>query len=489
MHAGEHIFFYDSGKNWWSRVGKPQNMPVGEIGGPDSEVFYDFETPHDTQYGEHCHPNCDCGRFLEVGNSVFMEYIKTEKGFEKLPQQNVDFGGGLERIAAASLGNSDVFKIDLLSVVIAQLETLSGKKYEENKVAFRVVTDHIRGAVFMIGDNILPSNSEQGYFVRRLLRRAVRFADVIGIPEGKLKNLAESTISMYSAHYNNLETKKSHIMDAIADEETQFRKTLEQGLKQFNRISLRIDLPSQDHKDEIYTTPVQVNGTVRYIPKNANVEGVRQISGRNAFELFTTYGFPIELTEEIAHERGLTVDTKTFKTLMEEHRELSRKGAEHKFKGGLADHSEKVVMYHTATHLLLAALRNELGDHVHQAGSNITGERMRFDFTHGDKVSPEILARVETFVNNAIKNSAQVSIDTMPKAIAEKDPTIEGSFWERYPDEVKVYTITGSDGIIYSRELCGGPHMEETGAITGVFKIVKEESSSAGVRRIKAVLA
>ncbi len=485
----EHIFFYDSGKNWWSRVGKPQNMPVGEIGGPDSEVFYDFGTEHDTAFGPHCHPNCDCGRFLEIGNSVFMEYLKTETGFEKLPQQNVDFGGGLERIAAAALGDSDVFKIDLLNVVITQLESLTGKKYEENKVAFRVVTDHIRGAVFMIGDGIVPANAEQGYFVRRLLRRAVRFADILNLPHGTLKDLAESIIGMYGAHYTNLSAKKADIMATIEEEEVQFRKTLEQGLKQFNKISLKINLPSQDHPDEVFSVPIMVKGKKLYVPKNPKVQGEKHISGKNAFELFTTYGFPIELTEEIAEERGLTVDVATFKNLMEEHRELSRKGAEHKFKGGLADHSEKVVMYHTATHLLLAALRHELGTHVHQAGSNITGERMRFDFTHTDKVDPETLARVEAFVNNAITHSARVSIDTVPKAIAEKDPTIEGSFWERYPDEVKVYTITGNDGTIYSRELCGGPHVEETGAITGTFKIVKEESSSAGVRRIKAVLA
>lgn len=488
MKEGERIFYYDSGKNWWSRVGKPEKMPVGEIGGPDSEVFYDFGTEHDTKFGPHCHPNCDCGRFLEIGNSVFMEYLRTENGFEKLPQRNVDFGGGLERIAAASVGNSDVFTIDLLRTVVTQIETLSGKSYTDNTMAFRVITDHMRGATFMIGDNILPSNTEQGYFVRRLIRRAVRFADVLGIPHDTLKDLAGTVTDLYGAHYTNLTIKRDAIMAVVAEEEAQFRKTLEQGLKQFNKISVRIDVPTKETPDETHTAPIVVNGKTLYAPQSALLHSTKMISGKNAFELFTTYGFPIELTEEIAKERDLTVDTATFKKLMEEHRELSRKGAEQKFKGGLADHSEKVVMYHTATHLLLAALRKELGDHVHQAGSNITGERMRFDFTHHDKVSPDVLARIEAYVNDAIKNGASVSIDTMAKDIAHSDPTIEGSFWERYPDEVKVYTIKGNDGTIYSRELCGGPHVENTGAIEGTFKIVKEESSAQGVRRIKAVL-
>ena len=214
----------------------------------------------------------------------------------------------------------------------------------------------------------------------------------------------------------------------------------------------------------------------------------KQISGKNAFELFTTYGFPIELTEEIAREEGMTVDLKSFEKLMDEHRDLSRSGAEQKFKGGLADHSEKVVQYHTATHLMLAGLRRELGDGIHQAGSNITGERLRFDFTHGEKVDRETLDRVEDFVNNAISAGATVSTEVMEKDSAHSDATVEGSFWEKYPDQVTVYTITAPDGTVYSRELCGGPHVTNTSEIEGVFKIKKEESSSAGVRRIKAVL-
>lgn len=477
MHEGERIFYYDASKNWWSRSGKPENMPVGEIGGPDSEVFYDFGTEHDTAYGAHCHPNCDCGRFLEIGNSVFIEYIKQEDGtFTQLPQRNVDFGGGLERITAATVNDPDVFKIDLLFGIITAIEELSNKSYENHHTAFRVIADHIRGAVFMIGDGVLPSNTEQGYFVRRLLRRSVRYADTLGIPEGEFKNLATHVVDTYATQYPNLVDRKVEILDAIANEETQFRKTLEKGLKQFEKVQLQIHMQSKE-----------VDGK-KVIDPEKGATAKRAISAENAFELFTTYGFPIELTEEIASERGMIVDRNGFEKLMNEHREKSRAGAEQKFKGGLADHSEKVVQYHTATHLMLAALRRELGEHVHQAGSNITGERLRFDFTHSDKVERNTLDRIEQYVNDAIQGGGTVSIATMTKTAAENDPTVEGSFWDRYPDEVKVYTITSSSGEVLSRELCGGPHVTDLSEITGTFKITKEESSSAGVRRIKAAL-
>lgn len=453
MRDGERIFAYEAKKNWWSRAGAPEKMPAGEPGGPDSEIFYDFGTEHDPAFGEHCHPNCDCGRFLEICNSVFMEYVKNADGsFSKLPQQNVDFGGGLERIAAAAGGDGDVFKVDLLGNTVAQVETLSGKRYAENLQAFRVIADHIRGAVFMIGDGVLPANTEQGYFVRRLLRRSVRYADVLGIPDGKLAELAGSVIQTYREHYAGLGQRRDVILEAIRAEEGQFRKTLEKGMREFEKLA---------------TT---------------------DISGHDAFVLFTTYGFPVELTEELAAERGIAVDRATVAAEMEKHRELSRAGAEQKFKGGLADHSEKVVQYHTATHLLLAGLRKELGADVHQAGSNITGERLRFDFTYPEKVSREVLDRVEQFVNDAIAAGATVSIETMQKTDAESDPSVEGSFWDRYPDEVKVYTVKGTDGAVYSRELCGGPHVENTDELTGTFRITKEEASSAGVRRVKAVL-
>ncbi len=477
---GGRIFYYDAAKNWWSRSGKPSNMPAGEIGGPDSEVFYDFGPEHATHpvFGkQEPHPNSDSGQFLEIGNSVFIEYIKQEDGsFTKLPQRNVDFGGGLERIAAAKVGNPDVFLVDLLNVVVKQIGGLSGKLYPGNEVAFRVITDHIRGAVFMIGDGVYPSNDQQGYFVRRLLRRAVRYADKLAIPAGKFSELAESVITAYESHYPNLGEKRQDIKDAIAREEDQFRKTLEAGLKQFNKVSLQIHLTSKE-----------VDGK-KVIDKEVAPVAKQAISAQNAFELYTTYGFPIELTEEIAAEKGLIVERAGFEKLMAEHRGLSRAGAEQKFKGGLADQSEQVVQYHTATHLMLAGLRQLLGSHVHQAGSNITGERLRYDFTHGEKISDEILRKVEDYVNNAIKQGGEVTISMMSKVDAQNDPTIEASFWDRYPDEVKVYTMTTTDGVIVSKELCGGPHVERLEDIKGTFKITKEESSSAGVRRIKAIL-
>lgn len=476
MQPGERIFYYDAKKNWWSRAGVPANMPAGEPGGPDSEMFYDFGTEHDPKWGEHCHPNCDCGRFVEIGNNVFMQFQKNEDGsFSELAAKNIDFGGGLERIAAAVNGDPDVFKVDLLHNVVSQIERLSGKKYDDNQEAFRVITDHIRGAVFMIGDGILPGNTEQGYFVRRLLRRAVRYADILEVKSGEFKNLAESVIASYEAHYTNLGDQRVAITDAIALEEEQFRKTLENGLKQFNKISLQVHVSTKE-----------VDGK-KVIDQDSATQ-VQAISAQNAFDLFTTYGFPIELTQEIATEKGLVVDIKGFNKLMVEHREKSRAGAEQKFKGGLADHSEKVVQYHTSNHLMLAGLRKYLGEHVHQSGSNITGERLRFDFTHPEKVDREILDKVEEYVNNAIKVGGKVTTEILPKETAHNDPTVEGSFWDRYPDEVKVYNIVGNDGTVFSRELCGGPHVEDLSDIKGTFKIKKEESSAAGVRRVKAEL-
>jgi len=477
MRDGERIFYYNAKKNWWSRVGVPEKMPIGEIGGPDTEMFYDFGTPHDEKYGKFCHPNCDCGRFIEIGNNVFIEYIKSPDGtFTKLPKQNVDFGGGLERIAAAANNNADVFTIDLLHNIIKNIETLSGKHYADNVYAFRVVADHIRGAVFMISEGIYPSNGEQGYFTRRLLRRAVRYADVIGIPHNELKMLAKSVVDTYKDHYPKIAEHESDIIDVIHDEEVQFRKTLDNGLKEFNKIAIKL------------TVPVKRVGNKIVKDTEKSVVQQRFITGEHAFNLFTTYGFPIELTVEIAKERGMSVALDEFKVFMDKHRELSRAGSEQKFKGGLADNSEKVIMYHTATHLLLAGLRKELGESVHQAGSNITSERMRFDFTYPKKVPVEVLIKIEEFVNIAIQRGAKVSIQTMSKDDAKNDTTIEGSFWEKYPNHVKVYSIIDDSGVIYSRELCGGPHIESTDVINGTFKIVKEEASSRGIRRIKAVI-
>ncbi|MBY0309839.1 alanine--tRNA ligase [Patescibacteria group bacterium] len=477
---GGRIFYYDAAKNWWSRSGKPSNMPVGEIGGACSEIFYDFGPEHAThpEYKDkEPHPNSDSGQWLEIGNSVFIEYVKQADGsFTKLPQRNVDFGGGLERIAAAKNGDPDVFKVDLLATVVAQLEHVSGKRYDDNLVAFRIITDHIRGATFMIGDGVHPSNDQQGYFVRRLLRRAVRYADTLGIPPGTFAAFSQSVIDTYSTHYPNLLVKRTEIMDAIAREEEQFRKTLEAGLKQFNKVSLQIHLTSK------------VEDGKKMIDKDIAPTTKQIITADKAFDLYTTYGFPIELTQEIAKEKGFEIDIAGFETLMNEHRDKSRAGAEQKFKGGLADSSEKVIELHTSTHLMLAGLQRELGGHIHQAGSNITGERLRYDFTHPEKIERDVLDRIEMFVNKAITEGGEVSIAMMSKVDAQNDPTIEASFWDRYPDEVKVYTMVGKDGTVLSRELCGGPHVGRLEDIKGTFKIVKEESSSAGVRRIKAVL-
>ncbi len=433
MNKDARIFSYDATKNWWSRAGVPANMPVGEPGGPDSEVFYEFtNVEHDKAFGEHCHPNCDCGRFLEIGNNVFMEYMKTENGFEKLEQQNVDFGGGLERITAASNNDADVFSIDVFVEKIKELQDLSDKAYTDaaHQASFRIIADHIRAAEQMISEDILPNNTEQGYFVRRLIRRSIVHADKLGVPAGELsKN------------------------EVIQKEEEKFRVTLARGLKEFN--------------------------------KRASGE---QISGEDAFVLFTTYGFPIELTEELADENSLAVDKKEFGKKMKEHQEKSRAGAEQKFKGGLADTSEKTTAYHTATHLMLAGLRKELGDGVTQRGSNITAERVRFDFTHDEKVEREVLDKVEDYVNNAIEAGAKVEIEEMPKEEA-RESGATGAFWEKYPDVVTVYNIKDDVGNVYSRELCGGPHVESTQDLSkfGKFKIKKESSSSAGVRRIKAI--
>jgi len=456
MHAGERVFYYDAKENWWSRAGVPAQMPVGEIGGGDSEMFYDFDpsgATHSQEFGEHCHPACDCGRFMEIGNNVFMEYVKTKNGFAPLPKKNIDFGGGLERVAAATLNSPDVYQVDLLKVIITHLEELSGQSYAKNQVPFRVVADHIRGAVFMIADGVLPSNTEQGYVLRRLLRRAVRYADTLGVTAGALSAVARRVISQYEEHYTYLQKARAIVETAIATEEEQFRTTLKKGTREFEKLA-----------------------------------STGALSGRDAFVLFTTYGFPYELTEELARERGLTLNRSDFMAEMTRHQEASRAGAARKFKGGLADSSERVVHYHTVTHLLLAALREILGPHVHQAGSNITGERLRFDVTHPEKITAETLAKIEAWVNKALATGGLVQTKTMSKIVAQNDPTVEGSFWDRYPNEVTVYTIIGNDGTVFSRELCGGPHVVKLEDISGTFKITKEESSAAGVRRIKAVL-
>lgn len=450
---GGRIFSYGAKKNWWSRSGTPEHMPEGELGGPDSEVFYEFDVKHDEKFGKHCHPNCDCGRFMEIGNSVFMEFTKRNGVFERLTQRNVDFGGGLERIASASNNDPDIFHLDVFRGCLLLIEGKTKKKYEDNKRPFRIIADHIRGSIMMIAEGIVPSNTERGYVLRRLLRRAVRFSDTLGMPEGELKKLVIPLVESYKEDYPFLFQKKEYIKKVITDEEEKFRKTLQKGLKEFEKI----------------------------------ITQKQEMTGRDAFVLFSTYGFPKEMTVELAQEKGICIDEKEYKKEFEEHRNLSRTASSGIFKGGLADQSEKTTKLHTLTHLLLAGLRLYLGDHVHQAGSNITAERTRFDFTHPEKVDKDVLEKIEKYVNNAISQGCYVRIEEMDKKEA-KEKGVEGSFWEKYPDRVHVYSVEDAQGNVYSRELCGGPHVENTDKIQGTFHIIKEQSSSAGVRRIKAIL-
>lgn len=455
MKKGERIFYYNVDKNWWSRSGAPEHMPAGEIGGPDSEVFYEFtDVPHDTAFGEHCHPNCDCGRFLEIGNSVFIQYIKNEDDtFSELPNKNVDFGGGLERIAMVLNDSSDIIETNHRPI-IDFLETQTGKTYGESEKdtrAFRIIADHMKAAVFLMSEGVTPSNTDQGYFVRRLIRRSVRYADMLGVSENCFSSLVTPIADMYAETYPSLKEHTVAIEGLLLQEETKFRTTLAKGIKEFSKME----------------------GTL--------------VSGEDAFTLFSTYGFPFEMTQELAKERGMEVDTEGFKEKMKEHQELSRAGSEHKFKGGLADGNEKTTAFHTCTHLLLAGLRKYVSEDIHQAGSNITHERTRFDFTYPERVPRAVLDKVEAYVNSITTKRCRVESVIMDKDEAQKSG-VEGSFWDRYPDEVTVYTVKDSDGTVYSRELCGGPHVKNTGEIEGTFRIVKESSSSAGVRRVKAVL-
>ncbi len=451
---GGRIFYYEAKKNWWSRAGTPDKMPIGEPGGPDSEMFYEFsEIEHDSKFGEHCHPNCDCGRYLEIGNNVFMTYKKIGEGkFELLPNKNVDFGGGLERMTAASNDNADVFTIDIFASIIGTLEKLSGKSYSDEAytASFRIIADHIRASVFLIGDGVNPSNTEQGYFVRRLLRRAIRYWDKLGIAGEGLSQLVGPITDFYPDSYPELASRKAEITGEIKKEEERFRQTLERGLREFEKLP------------------------------------VGRVSGAQSSMLYQSYGFPIELIEELAKEKGSIVDRAEFDEEMKKHQELSRAGSEQKFKGGLGDTSEMSLRYHTATHLLNAALKKVLGNHVKQKGSNITPERLRFDFAHDTKMTDEQKKAVEDFVNAQITADLPVVRTEMPKEEAEKLGA-EMEFGAKYPDVVSVYTV-GDENAPISREFCGGPHVTHTGEL-GAFKIIKEEASSAGVRRIKATLS
>ena len=459
---GARIFGYDE-KNWWSRAGAPSKMPAGEPGGPDSEVFYDFGLPHNDAYGKECHPNCDCGRFIEIANSVFMQFLKQQDGsFVELPKRNVDFGGGLERMVAATLNDPDVFKIDVFREAKETLERVSGKTYEGEIRSFRIILDHIRAATFMLAEGITPSNTEAGYVLRRLLRRSLLELKKLGVEKSVLGEVSESYITVYGSQYGHLAAAKEAILKEILQEEERFTKTLSQGLKEFEKFK------------------------------------AKGLGADEVFLLFTTYGFPVELTLELAKEQGISVPQEEVAKKLKEHQELSRKGAEQKFAGGLADHSEQTVKYHTTHHILLKALQMVLGKEVHQRGSNITSERLRIDFSHGAKMTDEEKKKVEEIVNEVIESKLPV-IRTVMKREEAESLGAEMEFGVKYPDTVSVYSVGPKDATeenpkipeAFSLEFCGGPHVTNTGDIGEGgkrFRIKKEEAVAAGVRRIKGVV-
>ncbi len=462
----KRIFFMDAEANWWS---PGDNGPCG----PDSEMFYDVtgKLTKGLTHEEFIAAD-DRQDVVEIWNDVFMEYEKVDgKVVGKLSSQNVDTGSGLERIAAMVQGVDNVFDTDLFTPITNKITSLATR---ENPPAVRIIADHVRASVFLISDGVTPANSDQGYILRRLLRRSILQADKLSMPEHSLQQVAEVVIENYHEAYPNLKELAKTVLQSIRTEEEQFRKTLKKGLSELNRLAEKLKSESSEAGANSLT-----------------------FTGKDLFDLYQTYGFPFELSiEELAKQpnigtlsdEDITPLKKEFYALMDEHRAKSRAGAGQRFKGGLADDSDIVVQYHTATHLMLAALREILGSHVHQAGSNITTERMRFDFTHPEKIDRSVLDKIEEWVNNALKIGGTVTTEIVPKDEAKNDPTVEGSFWEKYPAMVTIYTMTGADGQIFSRELCGGPHVTTFDEINGTFSITKEESSSAGVRRIKATL-
>ena len=445
----ERIYYKGREDNWWG--------PAGETGpcGPDSEMFYDTGRP---ACGPDCAPGCSCGKYFEIWNDVFMGYRKEADGtYHEMERKCIDTGMGIERTVAVLNGKKSVYETEIFSGLLKGIEALCGKKYGENEaddVSMRIIADHTRTSVFILGDQkgIAPSNVGQGYILRRLIRRAVRHAKKLGINKPFLSELSKIVISQYEIPYPELAEHKAFIDHELVKEEEKFSDTLVKGEREFEKM-----------------LPNLLKGNSRVI------------SGRLAFKLYDTYGFPIELTEELAKENGFTVDIKGFNEAFEKHQELSRAGAEQQFKGGLADHSELTTALHTATHLLHAALRKVLGTHVGQKGSNITAERLRFDFTHPEPMTKEQLKEVEDLVNEQIKRDLPVTVETMTLDEARKSGAI-AFFDSKYGEKVTVYTIGD-----FSKEVCGGPHVTHTGDM-GHFRILKEQSSSAGVRRIKAVL-
>ena len=444
--ADDHIFFLPKENNWWG--------PAGITGpcGPDTEMFIITDKE---PCGPNCSPACSCGRYLEIWNDVFMQYNKKADGtFEPLEQKNVDTGMGLERTICVLNGKKSVYETDLFADILKKISELSGKEYGSDEMttrAFRIIADHMRTATFIMGDDrgVSPSNVDQGYVLCRLIRRAVRYGMGIGMPEGFTGEVAKVIIEQYKDVYPELKRNEAFVLEQLSLEESRFARTLKQGNREFEKLVEKV----QDG----------------------------QIDGVSAFHLYDTYGFPVEMTEELARERGLTVDMDGFHDCFRRHQATSQAGAEQRFKGGLADNSEQSARLHTATHLLHAALRKVLGPEVAQKGSNITAERLRFDFSFGRKMTKEELAEVERLVNEAIESHTPITCEEMTVAQAKEQGAI-GLFESKYGEKVKVYTMGP-----YSKEICGGPHAQNTGDLVS-FKIKKEESSSAGVRRIKAVI-
>ena len=454
---GGRIFFYNDKENWWSRGGGIDSTPIGDPCGPDSEVFYDFgEQHHDVSFGQ-AHPASDSGRFMEIGNQVFMQYRRLDDGsFEPLARKNVDFGGGLERIAAAAIDSPDVFKISLLQPIIKKMESLSGEEYATHTASMRVIADHLRAAVFLAVDGCVPSNKEQGYVMRRLLRRAIRYSFDLGIEQNFLEEVVPVIADLYEADFPEVKENRESIIAVLVKEEKAFRQTLRKGLRQMRH----------------------------YIDDG--------LTGEELFTLYDTFGFPVELSTEEAYKQGIKLSDNwrtEFDARMAEQRQRSKTARKGQFHGGLEGTEPIHLKYHTATHLLGAALRKVLkAPDLQQHGSNITAERLRFDFNH-DKLTSEEKQAVEDQVNAWIDADLPVSYRVYPTGEALKMGAI-GAFGERYGNEVKVYSIGEGENRV-SFEVCGGPHVEHTGTLAEGgkrFKINKEESSSAGIRRIKAVL-
>ena len=464
IKPGERIFFYDGYNNWWWRGKGVAEMVDGEPGGPSSEMFYRFDDSEHTEaekkaYGEYCHPACDCGRFMEIGNNVFMEYVRRGENFEKLPKRNVDQGSGLERIAAASIDDPDVFKISLMWPIIEELEKVSGKKYNSHTQSMRVIADHLRAATFLAVDGVVPSNKEQGYVMRRLVRRAIRFAFDLGIEQNFMEHIVPVIAGLYHEDLPEVAENRDKVIEILVKEEKVFRQTLRKGLQELTKMA-----------------------------KN-------QVGGEEIFKLYDTYGFPVELSTEEAFKQNIALTEnwqKEFDAKMAEQKARSQTAAKGVFKGGLGGQTMQHKKYHTATHLMYQALRQVLGDHVIQHGSNITEERLRFDFSHPDKMTPEQIKQVEDIVNEQIQKDLKVSFAEYPTEQARGEMGALGAFGDRYGDTVKVYKmIADSADKPFSFEICGGPHVDHTMQLAEDgkrFKILKEESSSAGIRRIKAVL-